>query len=215
MATASKMQAAEDLMKSMTPTELKQVMQYASRLRNSQACRLLELPPELRNRIYRLAIRPEAVENHALKGKAPALLKVNRQVSSEFIGLYYSPEFMEAKLYHPTTEAWEDVKDNLVLQAMVAKWGANNVCHATYLNAMSLSGMNMAISIMKKQLVRTDKHDAQWGVFSWLGSEKYGQEVLCTFSSRSLSWKLNERERRKHGDWFLERSERRCLSHCF
>ncbi|KAK3696505.1 hypothetical protein LTR37_017923 [Vermiconidia calcicola] len=191
MAAFSKVQAAQDLMKSMSPTELKQVIQYASELRNSQACRLLQLPPELRNRIYRLVIRPEDVEKHALKGNAPALLKVNRQISSEFIGLYYSPEFVTVQLYHVSSESWEHVSDAAVLQTVIRGCSGSSI---TTLSKWEASRVKERVSRFVKSFDDWPKDSLWMGLLSWLGDHPEERNLIVHYNVNSVEDIQEERE---------------------
>lgn len=115
----NKMEAALDIL---IRTELAQVIDKATNLRTTRPCRFLELPPELRNTIYRFAIDPQVVETHIRLVKSPALLRVNRQIAQEFSSIYYSTETMSAELYRGPEQGWKVHADRTMLKAMVARW---------------------------------------------------------------------------------------------
>lgn len=110
------------LLDSLTGLELKEVIRYATMLRKERCCMYLELPPELRLRIYSLVFGPEDVDCHARCGRAPALLKVCRQVLFEAMELYYSHELMKVETYDESTADFEAITDPVVFQAVLARW---------------------------------------------------------------------------------------------
>ena len=81
----------------------------------------LNLPPEIRNQIYELSL-PEFADAQITVGHAPSLLMVNREISSEFYGLYYSPKFMDARVWDPVSKTVVKVTDPLALQCLLAEW---------------------------------------------------------------------------------------------
>ena len=90
----SRMEKVDDVLKQMTAEELDEVIERALCRRDKRFYRFLDLPPELRNLIYCLVVRSDEVKSHISKHIAPSLLSVNRQIRTEFRGLYYSNKFM-------------------------------------------------------------------------------------------------------------------------
>lgn len=121
MERLSNAETVHECLKTLTATQLQAVMNQAMSLFPSRVCRFLDLPPELRNRIYRFAVRPEDVTKHVKEGKAPAFLKVNRQITAEFLGLYYSHEFMGIEHYDSGSKSWIAEKDSRLFQFVLAK----------------------------------------------------------------------------------------------
>lgn len=96
--------------------------------KDDKKCHLLDLPPELRNRIYsHVALdscktypwnrTPENIVGENLCTGAPDLLFANKQIHSEFSSLYYSPEFFPISLWSPRSKQWTDVSDRRLIQA--------------------------------------------------------------------------------------------------
>lgn len=84
-------------------------------------CHLLELPAELRNRIYSYVAADHCRDDKALKGRRcrrPALLAVNEQVQTEFASLYYSAEFFRISIFDPRTMEWTDVSDRHLIEGI-------------------------------------------------------------------------------------------------
>ena len=188
MANHSKIERVKSALETMSGTELKKVIQHNSVLRNDRSCRFLELPPELRNRIYRFIIQPIAVETHVMQGKAPALLKVNRQISLEFGSFYFSREFMTAELYNPSKEEWEDVKEPDVFRTMLRRYVGSYV-EQTYKDTRASKDFMMRWE--RKLLSVSAEHldNRRRGVFAWNGGP-VDQAVLCChfFSSTKVLW---------------------------
>ena len=111
----------------MNTEDLQSTLEHASDLLQQRGSKFLKLPPELRNRIYRLSIIPDVIEAHVERGRAPALLKVSQQISSEFKGLYYSPESLTVELFDTETRCWELVKHSDVFRAILARVGTCGV----------------------------------------------------------------------------------------
>ena len=123
MALLSNTEQANEILERMSVAELDKIIERATKLRPTRIFPFLKLPPELRNRIYRFAIQPEDIEKHVKNGKAPALLKINHQVSAEFRGIYYSYEFMNLEYYDHDTKCWIKEKDAKYLRIILARKG--------------------------------------------------------------------------------------------
>lgn len=144
MAPTSNLQKAKELVKTATDLlqKAKEVAQTAGELaqtaselaqtlaaeegleyQHSTESRLLNLAPELRNRIYYYAAL-NAVEDHATlytRG-APGLLAVCRQIRREFSSLYYSDAIMTMeRIPWRVAEVWEPEKDMSVVRALFLK----------------------------------------------------------------------------------------------
>lgn len=83
----------------------------------SAPSRLLTLPPELRNRIYAFALPLGTNEKQVFRfsftayAAVPALLRINCQVRSETLGLYYGTAYFEFIVHHRgfwQLEPWVD-----------------------------------------------------------------------------------------------------------
>lgn len=111
----------------MPTADLGYMLDRIASIRKDRPCRFLELPPELRNAIYRLTITPEMVESHIRQGKSPALLRTNRQISKEFRTLYYNPEYILIVLFHGDSEGWKPVIDPQMIQSIVARQQLNRI----------------------------------------------------------------------------------------
>lgn len=109
------------ILNSMTISELEKVIEKAKALQRKHAFPFLDLPPELRNYVYSLVISPEDVKKHIETGKAPILLKVNRQISTEVQSLYYSGAYMGVEYYHSSTNTWRQERDGRLFQLILAK----------------------------------------------------------------------------------------------
>lgn len=196
MADTPQVSLVKHVLETMTGSELKRVKEHVFLRRNKLSCRFLELPPELRNRIYRLCITPDVVEAHARRGQAPTLLKINHQISSEFEGLYYSMEFMNAELYNPSTRAWEAVKEANTFRAMLGRWYISRV-----------DSMYKTLQEEKRFIVLVNRSSGtagekqyfyKRGIFTWPGAPP-NKALSSSCSSDSITMKMEERKwRRQH-----------------
>lgn len=64
-----------------------------------------------------MTIDPEVIESHIRYSKSPPLLLVNRQISQEFLSLYYSSEYMTLEFYHGPGEGWKSEPTSEMLLA--------------------------------------------------------------------------------------------------
>ena len=125
MASLSRLDQINELLESMSASELKDVLNRVVALRKTLPCGFLELPAELRNTIYCMTITPQVLCNHVKYCASPALLSVNRQTSAEFSSLYFNPEFITVELYHGPAEGWKQHTEPKLLQALVANWSGH------------------------------------------------------------------------------------------
>lgn len=167
------------MLATMSGIELKAIIQHASLLRNQRSSRFLEMPPELRNRIYQLAVTPEVIETHVMTGQAPALLKVNRQVSTEFASLYYSCEFMAAEFHNPLTGDWDVVKHSTVFRAMLRKRPGCKI----RMELVPVEGLKKRIISTNTAYPSEPKTTMAFrtGVFSWCSLRYDGEATWCCF----------------------------------
>lgn len=129
MAALSKMELMRTILKTMTAEELDDLEGEISSIRGRKFDRFLDLPPELRNQIYRLAIQPAEVKHHMKHGIAPAMLKVNHQIHAEVHRLYYSNAFMKVEYYNVESKSWILEKEAKLLQASIHSSSMSLVQH--------------------------------------------------------------------------------------
>ena len=107
MASQDQLNQLNEILQSMSTSQLAGLLDQVVEVRKTRPCRFLELPPKLRNTIYHMTIDPEVIESHIRLSKTPPLLLVNRQISQEFFSLYYSPEYMTLELYYGPRKGWK------------------------------------------------------------------------------------------------------------
>ena len=120
MASAASLEKASALLSTMSPSDLDIIIERALIQRGLRFYALLDLPPELRNRVYYYAITETMIRRHVQKGECPALLKVTKQISTEFSGLYYSRESMRLEFYDGASSEWFEEKDTKICQSILA-----------------------------------------------------------------------------------------------
>ena len=106
MEASSKTELMRSMLKALTAAELNELEEQLSDLRGRRFNRFMDLPAELRNRIYRLAIQPSDIRFHLMHGIGPGLLRVSHQIHAEVEGLYYSHECMKVEYYDRDTKTW-------------------------------------------------------------------------------------------------------------
>ena len=87
-------------------------------LEANKRCSLLKLPPEIRNHIYDFVADYE-VNAHIKSCRRPGVFAVCRQIRSEFLSWYYSPELMKAEFYDRSSEKWEKVEHPKLLHDLL------------------------------------------------------------------------------------------------
>ncbi|KAK5120783.1 hypothetical protein LTR85_005849 [Meristemomyces frigidus] len=85
----------------------------------AQDCKLLSIPPEIRNYIYGLALTEsdDIVVPSSGKLSQPALLRVCKQVRTEALAIYYASNNFRSRLTYPATRslcAWVDHIDETI-----------------------------------------------------------------------------------------------------
>lgn len=88
-------------------------------------CHLLDLPAELRNRIYSYVAANHCREDGTIptplrvqRSVGPTLLAVNKQICKEFSSLYYSEEFFRISIFDPRIQDWNNVSDRHLIEAI-------------------------------------------------------------------------------------------------
>ena len=101
----------------MTPSGLVEI-QYRVRERRATHCRFLQLPAELRDRLYYFAAL-NAFPAHPRDRESPPMLMVCRQVRKEFSDIYSSDKIMTVELVDLSWREWRRLKDVVVLKALL------------------------------------------------------------------------------------------------
>ena len=181
-----------EMLKQLSAAELDKVIERATALRLTRVFRFMDLPPELRSSIYRLAIPPEDIEKHVTKGKAPILLQVNRQIHAEFRGLYYSHEFMSVKYYEKKTKSWKMEPDAALLPLILSKRGFCSIRpDLGNIDVMTRDTEATALDLETTAIIG----ELREGVFTW---KEAPQDVgtKCRYYTRSVeidAWRVETR----------------------
>ena len=201
MATLSIVDSVDAVLKTMTAAELDKVIERASAHRGLRFRRFLDLPAELRNRIYSLAIQPQDVEIHARMGKAPSLFKVNKQIATKFEGLYYNEEVMRLVYYDNEREVLAEEQDTELLKLILSRRAKCDVDSRLDLRRGSLKNRliprkpstdRVQLNVRKGETYRF-KTARRSGVLTWHGFSK-GTEANCSYPVNAV-----EAERSRQG----------------
>ena len=187
MASLSKLDQTNELLESMSASELKDVLNRVVALRKTLPCGFLELPAELRNTLYRMTITPQVLCNHVKYWASPALLRVNRQTSAEFSSLYFNPEFITVELYHGPAEGWKQHTELKLLQALVANWSGYHTSDILDSSARAKRVIEELYSQLKLDV------SLRMGVLRWEGIPE-GRVVGCHYCPEGLKPSKKRRE---------------------
>jgi len=81
---------------------------------------LLDLPAELRNRIYELLV-PYDIEAYADNLRRPSLLQVGAQTKREYPGIFFGSDLLKLDAYYDATDAWCSVSGAQAKLAILQK----------------------------------------------------------------------------------------------
>jgi hypothetical protein len=186
MEQQSKMHSSKTIVETLTVPELDEVIDRASTLLSTRNFRFLDLPPELRNRIYRFAVQPEDIRKHVKEGSAPALLKVNRQIFSEFIGLYYSQESMAIEIYDAKTMSWIHEQDTGFFRIILAR---RSECHIVKPYTRASKVLKAYLEGQEAQRSEHEWRPFHLGIFTWNGGG-----YLCSYWKDGIKMERTLRE---------------------